>query len=392
MIKNMALLLLLLAGFLAGPAGAQEFEMAFRDLKSAGIDVYVRGQYLTAIEESAALKGVPFHGKGRSWYLEAKLGDGENNTFPIMAFQPDGSDVPMLVMDCDRNGDLSNEKLVAMEKERSGEGYTQYESPPLDFFITVGHKEVPYRASLGCNLYEEREPYFRLVSRCCRKGWILLGEEKYWAVLIDDNTNGLFNEAAWSTDKLIVDKVLEGNIYDALWNQSVRVVIKDGRWYLFKPEPDGSILRGRGVEENLARLKTNFNNFSLQLQSSKTGALNLEAKNGAIELPPGEYQWLLYNIPHFFENGEFWRLSSGTIMNKPFSVKEGENLIELCLPLRQTLSAITKGDEVTFNEQLTGRDGENVYVYTEEFKRPTPSFKVLDSDGEVVGSGTFESG
>lgn len=393
MIRNNTLLLLLLAGILAGPAGAQEFEMDFRGLKSAGIDVYVRGQYLAAIEEpAAALKGVPFHGKGRSWYLEAKLGDGDNNTFPIMVFQPDGSNVPLFVMDCDRNGDLSNEKLTVMEKERAGKGYTEYVSPPLDFFITVGKKEVPYRASLGATLYDKREPYFRLTSRCCRKGRILLGEDKYQAVLIDDNTNGLFNDAGWSTDKLIVDKVLEGNIYDALWNQSVRVVVNDGRWYLFEPEPDGSILRGRGVEENLARLKTNFKNFSLQLQSPETRALNLEAKNGAIELPPGEYKWLLYDIPHYFENGEFWRLSSGTIMNKPFSVKEGENILELCFPLRQTMSVKTKGDEVTFDEQLTGRDGENVYVYSQDFKRPTPSFKVLDPEGEVVESGTFESG
>lgn len=318
---------------------------------------------------------------------------------------PDDGGLMVWIVDSNQNQDLSDDKILVKRFKVSARSI---EFPTLDLTISAGGKKTPFRAKLCVRGLGRPEPSFTLKNLYCRMGEILLGGDKYEAALVDNNSNGLFIdthsgfETQWRMDKLFIAKKLKGAGYeDYLWESSVWTVILDGVWRNLAPTPDGAQLHVKGIEEDRHPLYTNFKSFNLEFYSHQRGFLNLRSDNGKILLPPGKYFWTSYTVDHRFDNGSNWSFISGTLMNKPFTIKPGENRLDLCVPLRLELDVIHKGDVIVFEEQLKGRHNENIYplmlacfwglpLYIT--RMPAPSFVVEDTEGRVVGSGRFEAG
>lgn len=397
--------LLLVTVLLSNSAETQEYEMKYTPLDASDVDFHTNGQYLNPTVSNSpdeSLEGVPEPFEGKRWFLEARLGDGDHNVFSICIIQAGAPSNIRLWMDTNQDKDFSDEKVRILKKAEQGEGYCRYASSPLDLMIPVQEKKVPYRSvfTMTCynESYEGHPPLYMLESRCCWKGKIRLGDDQHEAMLIDDNSNGIFNDAdlSWEHDRLDVARTLIGASFN-IWSSSVRVVIKDGQWYFFDPSPDGSRLLAQGMAENLATLTSNLKFVSLEIHSTKTGPLDLQSEEDVIKLPPGEYAWVGYRGDYEFGNGERWRFTPGTVMREPMTIEEGQNHVDLCFPLRQELSIKTEGDVVTIEEQLKGRDGEHLYVYKvdEDFSSvevPLPTFTILDHEGIELATGAFESG
>ena len=368
-------------------ATAEEYKLEYVPLDPASMGVQSSGQYMmNRNSPGTELGGVPEIDEGKKWFFDAKLGEGENNTLHFMALIPEGNGQVWLYFDKNRDGDLSDEKPCVQAVKDSRVTF-----PPMDLTISVKGVEMPYRASIMGYLFDGN-PSFSLQSKCCRKGKIAIDGDTYEAALIDGNANGLFAETDWNADSMVVATDLNEHASSYLWKSSNRVVIKDGAWHYFEPAPDGTLIRSKGKAEKLYPLSTNFNKFNLEFTSPHTGAMRLDAKDGAIMLPAGEYKWLLYSADHIDKDGKKWSFSSGSVMNEPFKVVEGENVLPLCFPFRQRLTACTKGNEVTFDEQILGRSGENVYVYGSTGRFDKPRFSVEDMEGKKVGNGIFEAG
>jgi hypothetical protein len=373
--------------FLPSRADGEAFRMDHAPLEAAGIRAAVRGQLMWALENPPAmLRGVPEgHGR-RVVHFQAVLGDGDENIFDMVLVVPEDGTPARWIMDADQDGDLSNEESLAQESGQSG----RLKFPPLDFAIFVGGKARPYRAAL--RVYADRErPYGYLETRCCRMGDLVMAGRSFEAILVDGNTNGCYGDTEpFEDDTLYIRSKGGGSRF--LWQSSVKAVVHEGQWYYFEPAADGSSLRSKGMAERLAPLRTPFDTFSLDIHSPRSGCIHLTAKGGAVYLPPGDYTWTMYGVSFRDEQQKNWRLSCGTIMKVPFNVKDGDNRLELALPLRQHIQARIKGDEVTFEEQIKGRGGENVYVYTAKGRLQPPAFTVEDLEGNVAASSKFEAG
>lgn len=373
---------------------AETFELTYTHLEKAGFSAYLRGRSLTALEAPPdSLRGIPDPGSGSLWYLEVQLGEGSNNTYPMVVLLSEDESTVKWLFDANRNGDLADEAEVIQHFKKDTASL-----PLREFMIPVGNEERLYRAHLELRRTRDRT-YFYFKSDCCYLGTIDVEGERYITALVDANTNGLFNDTDWYTDVMHI-WMSHSNSADSgimnrgrrIWDGSVKSFVRDDQWHLFDPEPDGSATNYLGQADDLVGLETGFKKFTLELTSTRTGTMKLSTDDGKVMLPPGEYQWIDYSIKVPCEDEKILDYYSGTIMKEAFTVAAGRtNRLDLCWPITQEITARIQGDEVTFDESFDGRNREDVRLqYAGE--RWAPSFTVSDPAGRVVGQGTFETG
>jgi hypothetical protein len=384
--------LLMMAALPAHAAEPETIEMEYVDLQP-GMDFYytyhTRGQRIEPFDRPwDGLEGIPELDGNQAWFMRAQLGEGENNTFAMMVtisvddFQ---NWTGKWIIDTNRNSDFSDDEVLSTSKfDRN------FDFPSCDLMIPMKGKEVPHKSHLLMYHYEEYSIFY-LHSDVFRIGKIFLDGETYDATLVDGNGNGLFNEADFYTDILfITQEDGEGNVKMNL-DFSARSVVLNGNWHVFEPEPDGSLLHYKGTVDELATLRSQFNTINLKIESSHFGWTKLNTMEGKLRLPPGGYAWSDYYIYEEDKDGHSWALTCGTAMTMPLTVEQGENRLDLCLPVKQNISARTVGDQVIFDQKLIGRDGENVRIRHDN-KAWEPSFAVEDLDGNVLLNARFDAG
>lgn len=368
---------------------AQEYPLVYKAFEP-GDEVAAGGsnQLQPLPQPPEGLRGLP-EAEGRHLhYLRAELGEGEDNVFNmVVALASDGSQA-VLLADTDQDRDFSDESSRTATIEQDWIRF-----PPVDVTVKAAGNERPYRFAVDVYVRGE-DAFFMMYSRCCYRGKIVIDEVEYHISLSDGNCDGLFNSAGWEGDRLLVTRKTGKGGY--LWNSSPRVVVVEGEWHFFEPAADGTSIHYAGAARDLVPLRTGFEKFVLEVMSERSGCVTLDTTEGAVMLPPGDYQWGDYWLLFEDDGGKPWSFVSGTIMREPFCVPESKEGLDLplCLPVRQNLSARTKGDLVMFEEQIVGRDGENVYVSygDDDDDLPPPSFTITDRGGKQVGGGSFEAG
>jgi hypothetical protein len=293
-------------------------------------------------------------------------------------------------VDRNRNRDLSDDIRVGA-KLVQGQGTL----PPQEFKITMGGKEIDHKAKLMIYLYGDVS-YQYLNTDYYMMGRITLDGKEFDAALIDGNGNGTFNDVEPYTDLLCVSNDLK-NTAGYFWFESVAVMVLEDTWYLFEPEKDGSVIHYKGTADRFATLKTGHEDFSLKIHSPEYGFFQLLSDEGAIRIPPGEYLWRNYHIKKKDEAGQAWLFLNNSVMEQPLVISEGENHLELCFPLKQTITSQVNGDVVTFAQKVTGRNGEDVEIRdslrsTQFLTIWQPKFFVEDGKGRVLVKGVFEAG
>lgn len=378
-------LLLLVVTLAARPAGADEFKLEYVGEQPAWQGVLEPYQQLTTERTPrASLKGVPEQEGGDTWFLLGFLGDGDNRACHIVLQILEDVGEAVLLMDTDRDLDFSDE--TALVRAVNG---SRVDFPPMEFQIEAGGKKSPYRTALAL-FPTGGKPGCGLVGHCHYSGIIDLDGKEYEAALVDSNMDGIFTASGWFTDNLFVAEKLGKTA--SIWDSSVRLVIAGERWHYLEPAPDCSAIRLLGSTSRLFPVRMNAAVGSVEVWSSRTGCITLEADDGAIAMPPGDYTWSDYRFSLVDENRIGWHftvMAAGTTM--PFTVTEGANRLELCLPLRFYLTACTRGDEVVFDLKLHGRDEEVLFAdHGDDLF--CPAFSIVDSRGQALLHAAFESG
>lgn len=374
---------------------AETFELKYASLEEVGFEDRTVSQVLRPLENPPVdLKGIPDPGAGRVWILEAQLGTGSKNTFPMAVLLSEDNTTITWFFDVNRNNDLSDDRTETQPLVAQKVSFL-----PRDFIISIGDAERPYRAHLELLLYDYI-PYCYFRPDCCYTGTITLDGKNYIAALIDSHANGLFNNSKRNTDKLYLwDPEKRPYSRDGknqpgrrIWKESAQTVIQNGQWHLLDPEPDGTAIHYLGKAEQPVALETGFKTLFLEIFSERTGVVMLFDDDAPLMLPPGEYRWLTYEGILHLPDKKLLSFESGTIMNEPFTVETGrKNRLELCLPLTQLLTARVKGDTVTFEESFEGRSKEDVRLNYAD-SRWAPKFTVSDQEGNVLLYDIFAAG
>lgn len=381
------LFLAFLALLAATPLFAQveKIELKYREV---GADGYHPGHMGQRLEHDDSVKsrltGIPDIEASRTLFVEAQLGAGPNNRFAMMVVISPDDKSGSWVVDTNRNLDLSDDDILTAEVKNS-----QLTFPSITFDIPMHDREVKHKAYMAVQCFGRRA-FLYLRTDCYRWGEITLDEERFDVALVDQNGNGIFNENGRMTDQLQVATDLDkGTGY--IWSNTPYILIHKGRALLFDVDPAGFALTCKETIDDLATLTTNFKACALEIESPEFGHMNLNTRDGRISILPGEYRWTSYFIHDYGEDKKQYVMICASVMNEPLNIREGENHIDLCFPLHQSISCRTAGDTVHFDQELRGGSGESVNIQYDS-KAWSPKCIIEDAKGNILGRGEFKPG
>jgi hypothetical protein len=269
----------------------------------------------------------------------AKLADRMLKTMPSADKMPPRVAFDRLYFDFNHNGDLTDDKPVegkatwnsyqinsgvaGSEPVPQQMWYAQAEFPRLDVSVLVDGKPVDTSFSLSGHVqFMPSHSYmsYSISAGAYREGHITLDGKKRHVVLIDFNSNGLFNDESKvrsnvrgrnqevypeQGDMLLVDPTPpRGGIYESPYDTTSsgyrhnvsKLVNIDGQFYDLAIAPAGDQLTLTRSTVAVGNLKNPNDGFRATIYSDK-GFLQISGdKNTPVPVPEGEWKLLAYTI------------------------------------------------------------------------------------------------
>lgn len=383
-------------------ANAQgKFKLTWKDPDTDGLSflAVIGRKYLTAGEKPADLKGVPAGlGKDARWF-RIPMGKRE-----IVAVR-EGGRTGRLYLDCDGDGDLSDEKPIELrrssgEKVSPAAGIARYEAS-----VAGAGGKGETRLSLS----PSGEDGMTVALRAALFGEVKLDGKLYKIVLADADLDGRYDstvsmkEDAASTfgvpyDAFALDRDGDGKFGSGVESMEIVPLTKkicvDGSCYSIEVDVDGRTVEMLKLDTPTGTLKVGPAGSTLMTWSD-CGVMYLDAGDGQ-RIPVGRYWVIMNRITKIDDGGRRWTLS-GTSGSEPreFEVKAGETLtFEMGPPLKIKTDVVVQDGEAYMNVSLLGRGGESYSpgAVSGEASPAAPSFKILDAAGKQLAAGKFEYG
>ncbi|MGA2059842.1 MAG: hypothetical protein ABSG67_05130 [Thermoguttaceae bacterium] len=230
-----------------------------------------------------------------------------------------------LYFDTNHNGDLTDDKVIEAEAMPGiviGGSYAQFQFPRVDVTIDVDGTSVDYAFFLTGYVNAQRDFSFAIVqinSAAYREGDLTLDGKKRHVVLIDNNSNGRFDDENKISktimrsggalypeqgDMLLVDPNQGAtgytSPYDATANSYQHYVSKmvdiDGRYYNLKISPAGDKLTLDPASVSLGKITNPNSHFNAVIYNDSAFLKIVGEKDTPISIPEGEWKLLSYTI------------------------------------------------------------------------------------------------
>lgn len=352
----------------------EKFPLEFRAIDSGGAYFPSMGKQLKHDDSLRdRLSGIPEAASDQAFFMEAELGTGTGNRFAMVFFIH--YDEAFWIMDTNRNGDLSDEKDYKAVNVRNN-----WHFPAIDLKIPMNDHDAPYRVHMVVTRFRSGKIVdFTLSPAGYRRGQIVIDGETLEVKIRDYYTNGKFNDR-W--DNLIITKD-QKMCPRFKWGESEHGIIHRGKCYLLEVNEEGSFIYLRRTIDEMATLTTNFKRYSLILSSEELGRIYMDAVDGKIHLPAGDYLLINYSI-YPTEYGAEYSLNGDFDPGEPLKLPAGDIGIDICQPIRQYITCRTRGDSVTIEQELRGRLGEEVDSFGGALGN-SPALRIMDNSGNILG-------
>ncbi len=316
-----------------------------------------------------------------------------------------------LYFDLNGNGDLTDDKpIAAMTANALGSSMSQSQFPRVNIKLDAKGQSLDYSflPSLLCqgtggNNYATVTFY----AAAIREGYITQGKRRTRLVLLDRNSNGLFDDAASFRPD---GSVSEGDLL--LINPNVRKSSASGgglggdrnfvnktvcigrEFYRMEVSPSGDSLKLTPTTFAMGCVVNSSPRYRAILFSSEYGVVVIGgSKDQKICLPEGTWKVLSYSV----EAGLSRTLLSATFAGKSPEtiVKKGETAtLAFGAPLRAVVTAQRgQGNKISLSLSIVGVGGERcTNLIIRGARPPKPQFVIKDKDGKVVHQGNFEYG
>jgi hypothetical protein len=310
---------------------------------------------------------------------------------------------PLLYVDVDRTGDLSNATPAAGTRDEST---TRFE--PVTLTVNDGRK-IRVRFMSHSSKIDEPLGCLHAVPAGYRTGKVKLGEKTYAVALIDGNLNGLYNDLlvgpyqGQNMDVLAIDRNGDGK-FDAFnpnqpspeWSPLAKGLAAGGEFYTVTVAADGSQIEIAAAQPKYGNLALGPHQVNLTAFSD-FGLVRIEAKGQAASIPAGRYSTVSGAL--VANDGTVdWRLQLGSDPGPAatFTVNADETLpLPLGPPFAPSAKVTQSEREVAFDYLLQGRSGE-VYnagsISKGSTRLPPPRLEVVDSSGKIIYTAAFEFG
>lgn len=228
-----------------------------------------------------------------------------------------------LYFDLNHNGDLTDDEVIEAESTRQyAVNYAQSMFPRADLTIDVDGTEVEYAFTMRVYTHSSGEFAYAnasLSAAAYREGEITLDGKKYRVVIVDFNSNGMFNDESEVSDRIrgangavyptqgdhlfVIDPdsgALSGNPYDVSGNDALHYVAKlvnlGGKFHDLKIAPSGNELT-LSPSSAATGFVTNPNKGYRAVVYGEGGFLKVVGdEEGRSPLPEGEWKLLSYTI------------------------------------------------------------------------------------------------
>ena len=230
-----------------------------------------------------------------------------------------------LYFDANHNGDLTDDKVIeaeAMPGVVFGGSNAQFQFPRVDVTLDVDGTPMDYAFFLTGYVYASRDFSYAIVqinSAAYREGDITLDGKKRHVVLIDNNSNGRFDDENKISkniprsggalypeqgDMLLIDPdqgaTGYSSPYDATSNSYQHYVSKmvgiDGRYYNLKISPAGDKLTLDPATVPLGKITNPNGRFTAVIYNDNAFLKIIGEKDTPISIPEGQGKLLSYTI------------------------------------------------------------------------------------------------
>ena len=315
-----------------------------------------------------------------------------------------------LYFDLNGNGDLTDDRPIAATTATSVDpGMSQSQFPRVDIKLDAKGQSIDYSFLPSLLCQESRSDAYATVTfyaAVMREGYITQGRKRTRLILLDHNSNGLFDDAVSlrpdgsvaEGDLLLINpnpKKLSSSSADLGGDRNFvgKTVCIGREFYRMEASPSGSSLKLTPTKFSMGCVVNSSPLYRATLFSPDYGVVVIGgSKDQKISLPEGEWRVLSYMV----EATPRTMLAATFAGKSPAkTVKKGETArLPFGAPLHAVVTASRgQGDKVSLSLAIVGVGGERCTNLTINGTRPPkPQFVIKDKDGKIVHQGSFEYG
>ncbi|NLE39583.1 MAG: hypothetical protein GX621_16305, partial [Pirellulaceae bacterium] len=322
-----------------------------------------------------------------------------------------------LHVDLNRNGDLTDDKPFAtkdIENEASA-NQTTSQSTFDGIKVPIERDGVKADHVFGMFVHYMELPQFsrttvQMRSLVYREGEIRHGGRKIRVLLLDQNSNGLFDDRVSFRnassylrisygDLLLINPKLRGSRSAMSTGQDAHFVNKTvcvgNTFYKLDISPLGESVKFEPTELAVGYVSNRGSVYRAVVCCDDFGVMEIAGtRNQKIVLPAGKWQIASYTLG---VSGGDATIVSASFAGKPSEVdveKGGTTELPFGPPFRAVVTAArAEGGKLGLSLSVVGQGGERCSNFLVGGKRPpAPLFEVRDASGKVVYSGKFEYG
>ncbi len=377
----------------------------YEDPEVTDLTGYGNCQWLFPLEApKEKLEGLGELKSEKPYYYAAVYGDGKDNIISLVIDESGGTGTGYNTLYVDSN----NNNRIDQTGEKHDflmSGLTTADSFPLRvrFDVSAGDRIIPYYFSFTAfNYTDEKNPVSK-VHACARDSSIMMGKadfdgKTYKIALADLNSNGLYNDTEqriFSGDRFFVDFNGDGGFKDEGFPYGKYTKIL-GKWYSITARPGGMSLKIAHAQPQLGTVKGfDYVKYLTLYSARQTQKLDMEEEKP--EAIAGKFEMAAVRLQMSDEKADGSWYAEGTYPDKPEIVipAGGEYKMQRILPLQVSITpseklSDTQETAIELKLDIKGCDGS--VFRCPRVGRPVSAFEILDSDGKVVASETFEYG
>jgi hypothetical protein len=251
-----------------------------------------------------------------------KLG-GEDYAFVLDKKDEKSTTYDRLYFDSNHNGDLTDDKPIDLADQQGSAQYSVCAFPRVNVTLNVGGAKIDYAFFLTAYVQSSGEfkyATFSLNSAAYREGEVVLDGKRHTVILLDHNSNGLFNDEVKIVgqaseggriysrpgDSLLIDfdlKTPRKNLpYTLLMGDEVNYVSKslcvNGRFYQLKVSPSGDKITLSKASAPVGYVTSLHDGFNATLYGGEElGFLKVVCgKSTSAAVPAGDWKLVSYTI------------------------------------------------------------------------------------------------
>jgi hypothetical protein len=316
-----------------------------------------------------------------------------------------------LYFDLNANGDLTDDKpILAVTANSLGGNTSQSQFSRVNITLETKGQSIDYAfvPSVLCqgalaNNYATVSFY----AAAMREGYVTQGKKKIRLVLLDHNSNGLFDDAASfrpdgsvaEGDLLLINPNPKKSATSRVDSDGDRNFVNKTlcigkEFYRMEVSPSGDSLKLTPATFAMGCVVNSSPFYRASLFSEDYGVVAIGgSKDQKISLPEGKWKVLSYSINGGSPRTMLWATSDGKAPTT--TVKKGETAkLPFGGPFRAVVTANRgQGNNVSLSLAIVGVGGERCTNLTVNGSRPPkPQFVIKDKEGKTVHQGSFEYG